>query len=156
MEQYREKLKMQNLIFGICGVVLGIFSLCAWLGQMGTIPFFVPTGGGSEWQSMWRGFASGVSFSFLALMLLGLVKNTRALRSEKELKKLYIKENDERKAKIVSHAQAAALQAFLLLGLVAVIISGYFSMTVSLTILACVFSTTAIALLFKLYYSIKF
>lgn len=156
MEQYKEKLKVQNILFGICGTILGLFSLCAWLGQLGTIPFFLPSAGSSHWQSMWRGFISGASFGLLALMLWGLAKNTHALSSEKALKKQYIQENDERKAKILSHAQAAALQAFLLLGLAAVIISGYFSVSVSLTILACVFSTSLLALLFKLYYSVKF
>lgn len=156
MEQYKEKLKMQNVIFGICGTILGLFSLCAWLGQLEIIPFFLPTAGDSHWQSMWRGFVSGVSFAFLALMLFGLAKNMRALRDEKALKKLYIKEHDERTAKIASQAQAAALQAFLLLGIVAVIISGYFSVTVSITVAACLVSTGTIGLIFKLYYSLKF
>lgn len=156
MEQYKEKLKLQNKLFGFCGLVLGLFSLCAWLGEMDIIPFFVPTAGDSHWQSMWRGFVSGVSFAFLALILFGLAQNTRALRNEKALKKLYIKEHDERKAQIANHAQAAALQAFLLLGIVAVVISGYFSVTVSITIAACLVFTGIIGLGFKLYYSIKF
>lgn len=156
MEQYKEKLKTQNILLGICGTALGLFSLCAWLGEMGVIPFFMPTTGDSHWQSMWRGFVSGASFGILALMLFGLAKNSRALRNEKELKKLYIKEHDERTAQITVRAQAAATQAFLLLGLVAVIISGYFNATVSLTILACVLATSLIALLFKLYYRVKY
>ncbi|MBQ3193124.1 MAG: hypothetical protein IJB59_06105 [Oscillospiraceae bacterium] len=156
MEQYKENLKLQNILFGICGTILGLFSLFSWLGQLGILPFFEPTAGDSHWQSMWRGLVSGASFGLLALMLFGLAKNTRALRSEKDLKKLYIKEHDERTIQIWTSARAAAYQVFLILGLVAIVVSGYFSMTVSLTILACVFCSSVIGLLFMLYYRSKF
>lgn len=155
MEQYKEKLMIQNRLFGLCGTILGIFSLCAWLGQLNMIPFFLPAGN-SHWQSMWRGFVSGASFGILSLMLFGLVKNTKALKNEKELKKQYIKEHDERTLQILTSARATALQCSLLIGLAAIIISGYFSITVSLTILVCVLFTALCALMFKVYYSKKF
>lgn len=156
MDHYKEKLKIQNVTFGFCGLILGLFSVCAMLGEAGILPFFNPTAGDSHWQSMWRGFVSGASFALLAFMLLGLVRNTRALRSEKELKKLYIKEHDERTIQVWIYSRAAAFQSFLILGLAAVIVTGYFSMTVSVTIIACVFCASIIALAFKIYYNRKF
>ena len=59
-------------------------------------------------------------------------------KNEKELKKLYIKCHDERTIQIWTAARAAAFQTFLLLGLAAIVITGYFSITVSITILSCV------------------
>lgn len=156
MEDYREKLKIQNITFGVCGLVLGLFSVCAMLGEAEILPFFAPLAGSSRWQSLWRGFVSGVSFALLAFMLFGLARNVRALRSEKELKKLYVKEHDERTIQIWTSSRAAAFQTILIFGLVAVVISGYFSMTVSLTILACIWFASLTGFAFKFYYSKKF
>jgi hypothetical protein len=78
------------------------------------------------------------------------------LAVEKELKKLYVKEHDERQIQIWTAARAAATQTFLLVGLAAGTVAGYFSMTVSITILACVTAHSLIAMGFKIYYSTKF
>lgn len=156
MENFREKLKIQNLTIALGCIILTAFTIMAALAEAGVIPFFVPTAGDSHWQSMWRGFICGASFGILALMLFGLVRNILALKDEKKLKKLYIKANDERTIQVQTSAQAAALQTCLLLGLVAIMVSGYFSMTVSLTILGCVFTASVIGVLFKIYYSKKF
>ena len=156
MENFKEKLKIQNLIIAIAGFVLAVFCLLFAAGEAGILPFPVPTAGGSHWQSMWRGFVSGASFAILAFLIFGLVRNIRALHNEKHLKKLYIKEHDERSIQVWTSARAAAFQAFLLLGLVAIVVAGYFSVTVSITILCCVWFASIIGLLFKLYYNKKF
>lgn len=156
MENFREKLKIQNITFAICAFALAAFSFLAAAGEFGLIPFFNPVGGDSHWQSMWRGFISGAAFAILAFMIFGLVRNILALKDEKKLKKLYIKENDERAIQVWTASRAAAFQTGLLLGLVAIIVTGYFNMTVSITILFCVWITSAIALLFKVYYNKKY
>lgn len=155
METFREKLKIQNLILSIGAVVLAVFCFLSAAGEAGILPFFTPAAGDSHWQSMWRGFVSGAAFAILAFLIFALIRNLRALGSEKALKKLYIKENDERAIQVWTSARAAAFQAFLLLGLVAIIVAGYFSVTVSITILFCVWSCSIVALLFKLYYNRK-
>ncbi len=156
MENYKEKLRIQNLIIAIASFVLAAFCLLFAAGEAGILPFPVPTAGDSHWQSMWRGFVCGASFAILAFLIFGLVRNIRALRNEKFLKKIYIRENDERSIQVWTSARAAAFQAFLLLGLVAIVVAGYFSVTVSITILCCVWFASIIGLLFKLYYSKKF
>lgn len=156
MENFKEKLKIQNLIIAIAGFVLAVFCLLFAAGEAGILPFLTPTAGDSHWQSMWRGFVSGASFAILAFLIFGLVRNIRALHNEKHLKKLYIKEHDERSIQVWTSARAAAFQAFLLLGLVAIVAAGYFSVTVSITILGCVWFASIIGLLFKVYYSKKF
>lgn len=156
MENYKEKLKIQNLVSAIAGFLLVVFCLLSAAGEAGILPFLTPAAGDSHWQSMWRGFVSGASFAILAFLVFGLVRNIRALRSEQYLKKLYVKEHDERSIQVWTSARAAAFQAFLLLGLVAIVAAGYFSVTVSLTILGCLWFASIIALLFKVYYSKKF
>ena len=156
MDNFREKLRIQNLIIAIGCFVLAVFCLLFAAGEAGILPFLTPAAGDSHWQSMWRGFVCGASFAILAFLIFGLVRNIRALRNEQFLKKLYIKENDERSIQVWTSARAAALQAFLLLGLVAIVAAGYFSVTVSLTILGCVWFASIIGLLFKVYYSKKY
>ncbi len=156
MENFREKLRIQNLILAIGSFVLAVFCLLFAAGEAGILPFLSPAAGDSHWQSMWRGFVCGASFAILAFLVFGFARNIRALRNEKFLKKLYIKEHDERSIQVWTSARAAAFQTFLLLGLVAIVTAGYFSVTVSLTILGCVWFASIIGLLFKVYYSKKY
>ena len=156
MENFREKLKIQNLIIGICCCILAVFGFLFAACEFGWIPNFGPVAGDSHWQSIWRGFITGVSLGLLLLLLISLPRNIRALRSDKALKKLYIKEHDERFIQVWTSARAAAMQTFLLLGLVGAIVAGYFSVVVSLTILACVLSSSLISLGFKIYYNKKY
>ena len=153
MESYREKLKLQNVVFAIGCVVLALFSVLGFLGEAGVVKL-APSVGDGHWQ--WRGFISGASFGILVLLLTGLIRNLRALKDEKKLKKLYIKESDERQAQIVAKALCEAMRATLILGLAAVIVAGYFSMTVSLTLLVTVLLVSLMTLAFKLYFGKKY
>ena len=104
---------------------------------------------------MWRGFISGSTFGLIIFMVICLVRNILALRDEKLLKKLYIKENDERTIQIWTAARARAMQTFMILGLVSGIIAGYFSMAVCITIIAMTTLQAFTGLFFALYYSYK-
>lgn len=156
MEQYREKLKLQNVIIAVCCFVLAAFSIAAAAAEAGKIAFFAPVAGDSHWQSMWRGFVSGAAVGLLICMIVILVRNDLALRSEQALKKRYVKDHDERTIQIWTSARALSMQIFLLVGLVAIVVAGYFSMTVSITIWACLMLQIAIGLACKLYYGKKF
>ena len=156
MEQFREKTRMQTAIYGICCFILAVFCFLGIAGELGVVSFMTPAAGDSHWQSQWRGFVSGASFGVLALMLFGLVRNIQALKDEKKLKKPYVAENDERQVLIYTHALRSAMQTWLILGLVAIIITGYFSMTASITLLIAVLTTSVLCMLFKLYYNKKF
>ena len=52
MEEFREKLKIQNIIIAISAFILTTVSILAALGEAEIIPFFKPVGGDSHWQSM--------------------------------------------------------------------------------------------------------
>ena len=155
MEQYKDKLKLQNIATALCCVLLAFFTVLGFLGELGIVSLS-PVAGDSHWQSRWRGFISGASFGILALMLFFLVRNLRAMKDEKKLRQLYIRENDERSIQIWTAARAASMQIFLMAGLVACIIAGYFSVTVCITILICVLTQSLLGMAFKVYYSKKF
>lgn len=155
MKNFREKLKIDNIVSGIGCAVLLLFSFLSIAGEAGLISAFAPAAGDAHWQSQWRGFILGASTGILALMIFGLIRNLRALHSEEKLKKLYIKCNDERAIQVQTSAQAAGMRTALLLGLVATVVAGYFSVTVSLTILSCVLAASLITVGFKLYYHKK-
>ncbi len=155
METFKKKLKLQNTFFTVSILILSTLSLWSFLSAEDVIPFRLPVPN-SHWQDMWLGFCCGASFALMLLMVYALVRNLVALQDEQKLKRLYVKEKDERTNQIYTAARAAGCQCFLLLGIVAIIVAGYFSATVSLTILGCVLSLCIMCLLFKLYYGSKF
>ena len=156
MEEYRIKLKLQNLFIGIACMILAVFSFLMALSESGVITWIPAVQGDSHVQSMWRGFLFGASFGLLGVMVFGLIRNIRALRDDAILKKHYIQDTDERQIKIWTAARATSMQIFVLAGLVAGIIASYFSMTVGITIIACVTVHSFIGLFCKLYFDIKF
>lgn len=155
MEQFREKVKHQNIVLAIGCMVLLFFSILGFAAEAELITL-IPTGGDSHWQSMWRGFMSGASTGVMGLMLFGLIRNLLALKDDKKLKKLYVSSRDERSAMLYHNARSAAMSVFLIFGLIAVIVTGYFSPTVSITILVCVASCSLLCVGFKLYYNKKY
>ena len=101
----------------------------------------------------WNGFIAGASFAIMALLAVGIVLNLRAMRSEAALKRLYAKENDERQAEICKRARSSGLTISIFTMLLAVIVSGYFNVTVSLTCLACLIVTALAGNFSKLYWN---
>ncbi len=155
MEQYKEKLKITNWFLSIGCLVLAVFVGLAIGSELGWFQILQPVAGDSHWQSAWNGFICGASFGVFALMLTLLIRNRRALKDEKKLKKLYVKEHDERTVQITTLARNTAMQILLYVGLAATVIAGYFSITVSITILVCTFVCSCTSLLLVGYYSKK-
>ena len=153
MEQYREKLKMQNALMTIgCGILSMFCTVIAMDGNLITLP---KPAASEHWQDFWQGFCSGAAMGILLLMVFFLARNLRAMHDDNLLKKLYIKGNDERSEKIYTTARGTAMQVFLIGGLAGVCIGGYFSITVGLTILGCVIFCSLACLAFKFYFSAK-
>lgn len=155
MEQYREKLKIQSLVMGICCLVLAAFAVLAIGSELGWFSVLKPVVGDDHWHSTWYGYCTGASCGLAAVMLFGVIRNIRAMKDEKKLKKLYVKEHDERNIQIQILARNTAMQILLLVGLAATVIAGYFSMTVSTTILICILVSSSTSLLLVGYYNKK-
>lgn len=156
MEQYKEKLKIQNIFLAVGSTILILFAIAGIGSELGWFSMIQPVSGDSHWQSAWRGFLTGAACGLGALMITFYIRNRLALRDERKLKKLYVKEHDERTVQIYTCARNSAMQILLIVGLVATVIAGYFSPTVSITILACTFVSSVTSLLFAFYYSKKF
>ena len=150
MEKYREKLRL-NLIINIFAVVV----LLA-VQILGFSRVIRPVAADSHWADMWNGFITGAAFGIMAVFVIGIIMAVRALRSEKALKKLDIQDTDERIRQISTAARSAGDQLFMTAGLVAGIVAGYFSVAVSISVIACVFVNSLMCMGFKLYYSRKF
>lgn len=155
MEEFKEKLKVENRITAVFCVILAVFSVLGFAAEAGLVELS-PVSGDSHWQSMWRGMVSGASMGVLALMVFALVRGHNALKDEKKLKKLYVEANDERQIQIWTAARASSMQVTLLLGLVSGLVIGYFNMTVGITILAVETLHALIGGAFKLYYNTKY
>ena len=155
MELFREKLKVQNLAIAMCCFILAIFSFLAAAGEAGLIGFVVPATDNSHWQSMWRGIVMGMAIGIMIVMIAFLIRNILALKDEKRLKKLYVETYDEREIQIWTAARSTAMQIFLMVGVVAAIVAGYFSMTVSITIIVCMFLQSITGFFCMLYYRLK-
>ena len=155
MKQYREKLKVQNVVLSIGSLILAVFAVLAAGSELDLFTILPPSVGDEHWQSAWYGFITGSSFGLLAVMIFCLIRNCRAMRDEKKLKALYVKANDERTLKIQTLAQSSAMQILLWIGIVATVIAGYFNVTVSLTILICTFASSCISIILTVYYNEK-
>lgn len=147
VEKYREKLKHQNILFLIGILILAAVQVLAFLGVLR------PVTSNEHWAGAWNGFIAGAAFGIMLLMVVGIVLNLRAMRNEAALKRLYAKENDERQAEICKRARSSGLTIAIFTLLLAVIVSGYFNVTVSLTCLACLFVLTLAGALSKLYWN---
>ena len=155
MELFREKLKVQNLAIAMCCFILAIFSFLAAAGEAGMIGFMQPATDNTLWQSMWRGIVMGMAIGIMIVMIAFLIRNILALKDEKRLKKLYVETYDEREIQIWTAARSTAMQLFLMVGVVAAIVAGYFSMTVSITIIVCMFLQSITGFFCMLYYRLK-
>ena len=147
MEKYREKLKNQNILYLIGVVILIAVQTLAFAGVLR------PATSNDHWAGAWNGFIAGAAFGIMALLVVGIVLNLRAMRSEAALKRLYAKENDERQAEICKRARSSGLSISIFTMLLAVIVSGYFNVTVSLTCFACLVVTVLAGDVSKLYWN---
>lgn len=155
MEAYKEKLKLQNWIFGIACLTLAVFAVLALGSELGWFSVLVPAIHDEHWKSTWYGYIFGTTIGVFAVMLTGLFRNLRALQDEKKLKELYVKSHDERNTQIATQARNAAMQILLCMGLVATIIAGYFNILVSITIFVCIWVSSSVSLLMMWYYGKK-
>lgn len=100
-------------------------------------------------------FHGGALSSFGILLILNIFINLKAIKDEKELKKLYIKENDERAIMIIQKTGAVGINICIVGLAIATIIAGYFNEIVFFTLLGATLFVSLIKGLFKIYYHRK-
>ncbi len=146
MQEYREKLKKEITINAIGAALLLTVQVLAWLG------IIQPVAAGERFQNFWNGFIAGLGFGIMALLIVGIIIDARAIKNEQRLKKLYIKWNDERTKAICDKARSTAANIFLLAMLPITVIGGYFSVTVFFSLLGSVLFLAVMTNILKLYY----
>lgn len=146
MENYRKKLKFQVWLNSIGALALLVVQVLAYVGVIS------PAAGGERWGSFWNGFIAGAALGVMLLFIITVIIYIRALHNEERLKKLYVKENDERTRIIYEKSRSLGSSIFLLGMIPAMIIAGYFSTTVFFTCLACALALSIVTVICKLYY----
>ncbi len=155
MEEYKKNLMLQRTLSVVGSLILAAFVIIASGSELADASFFNSTVENEHFASMWRGFLTGASCGLMALLIINLLRIRKAMRSEEELRKLYIKDHDERTIQIWTKARAVSTQISLLGGLVSGVVAGYFSMTVSITIIACTVAHSLVTVCAKIYYNAK-
>jgi len=87
-------------------------------------------------ESFMIGFQVGLFSAGVLIAIFNIYSCIKALKSEVECKKLYIKENDERDKAIKSRITCIAFQSTIGVLLVAGIVMGFYDMTVFVTLLS--------------------
>ena len=90
---------------------------------------------------------------FVAIFHIG--KYTRALKNDDDLKRMMIKETDERRLLINAKIGGTGIKVILATVILAMMISGYFSKVVFITLLAVFCFISAVMLALKIYYNKK-
>lgn len=100
-------------------------------------------------------FHGGALSSFGILLILNIFRNVKAVKDEKELKKLYIQENDERAIIIMQKTGAIGINICIVGLAIATIVAGYVNEIAFFTLLGSTLFVSLIKGLFKIYYHRK-
>ncbi len=145
MGKFKEKIRVRTLGMTVVAISLALSYLVLFLNQdkLPKMPSFI------------MGFHTGVLCGLGVLIILDIFKNLRAMRDEKELKKLYIQENDERTIAIMQKTGAMGM-AICTIGLgFATVIAGFFNEIVFFSLLGATVFTALVKGFFKVYYHYK-
>lgn len=149
LHKYSKHLKTQSIINAVSIICLVVLIV---LGVTGIIK---PQTNNPRWTDFWNGYITGICFAALILSVISIILNIRALKNKDYLKKLYIKENDERTKEIT--CMAGKKSYFIEAGVLGLgtIVGGYFNITVSLTCLVGLICLAIIRASLAAYYSKK-
>lgn len=140
MENFRDLLKLRLRLAGLyCGVMLILNGILGLIND------------GNPFTSFILGALMGIQLIVIVLMFLYY----SALKDETKLKKMYIKETDERQQLIRLKAGSTGIVIITAGLLLTMAISGYYSKVVFFTLLGVVAFMAVVALLLKLYYNKK-
>lgn len=148
MENYKKIIQQRLLAMGLFLASCG--SICIVGGVSGLFEKYKPDGDFGDFLS---GFQIGAFIAFTLLCIFSTVRYIIALKSEKVLKEMYIKETDERNIKISEMTGVKLQQSLCLSLLFAAIIAGYFSAEVFFTLIAVIFFISIVTTARKIYFN---
>lgn len=147
MEEFRSRLKRRMkiqimLVVMFLAVVVGSTWLC-----FGIRTEF------SNTTDMMLGFQTGLCSSWMVMMLIGIMKIKKAMKDEKQCKRMYIEEHDERQKMIQLRTGKSAVIIGLFAMILAVYIAGFFNKIVFLTLMAVLVFFSLLVVGVKIYYN---
>lgn len=146
MENYK-KMMQQKISSNAIMLCLGsaVFIIC----QQGYLSKYKPDGDFGD-------FISGFQIGLFVALAMWLIASTAyigaALKDDKKLREMYIKETDERNIKISELTGVKLQQSLCLPLLIATIVAGYFSAEVFFTLLVVILFIAFVTLARKLYF----
>ena len=148
MENYKKKINRRIVWLGITVAIIALIQLALmFLSQTEriiNIPDFI------------EGYQLGFFASIELVIVVTIVKQRTALKNEEALKKLYIKEHDERTIYILQRSGSTGYYLIVIGLAIGVIIAGYFSRTVFVTLIGALLFVCVINVVLKLYYRNKY
>ena len=145
MDKYRNALKIRLLFSSLyCAAVVTVILL----------GMFHP--GDAHGNDYISGFSLGMCCGIAFVMISFMVKIWGALRNTEKLKKLYIKETDERIRLIQSKAGSAGISVAIAGLLLGAVVAGYWNATVFFTLVASAVFISLVVLAMKVFYWTKY
>lgn len=142
MEKYADTIKKRSiyLIIALVITVITYIGLTIKTDSFARVPSFI------------QGYNLGIFIGLILLIIFHLFRNYSVLKENKKLKKMYIKENDERSKVIRQKAGASATYILNFSFVLATIVAGFFNEVIFYTLLAVIFSTFFVVTTMKIYY----
>lgn len=146
MEKFKANLKKRMIRWIVCTAIAVVVILISFLR--------VRAGGvNSHVDSFMAGFQIGLFAAGAMISITNIYQCIKALKSDEECRKLYIKENDERDKTIKDKAANMTFWTAVGCLMVSSIVVGFYNMTVFITLLVVLFVMLVIMLVYKLIYS---
>lgn len=143
MENYKK-----SLTTGINFMYIGL--LLSMLVTIGLVIYSYSVMDNSDIGDFIHGLQTGMFGGIFIALILGIVKNKKALKDENSLKQSYIIANDERSKFVFSKMSLTAVYVEHFFLMLAIIVSGFFNEVICLTLLVVLI--ISIAFKFSLYY----
>lgn len=150
LERYRQKIRRRVIALVV------LFSTFTCLAVMLQAYFKVFAPNGTPEQDFLSGFRLGVFFALDAELVFIVILNLITLRSEKRLKKEWIRENDERTKAISGKSSQTTCIAMLILLGVGSVVAGFFNTIVFTTLLIVLLCLITWMVGTTLYYNRKY
>ena len=159
MEKFRKQIKRRlriNVVLAILLVVL--FAALMIMDATNAWSTFLPAEltGGDESLDFLAGFRTGFCTSLIGFFVVKINVLSRALKDEKKLKAMYIRETDERNLLIEQKTSTASF-AVTIIGLgVACVVVSFFSRPILYTLICVILFVSIVKVAFSIYYSRKY
>ena len=140
MEEFRKKLKKDTLVY-IGFIVMGVTGFV----------LMVVFGKNNPGVNSIAGFCGAL----ITISIMFIIRNRKVLGNEKLLKELYIRNTDERNIQIAASSARTSIYLIIASLSIGVIVTGFFSRSVSCALSVCLAAIVVIHLLVMAYYNKK-